>query len=441
MRSASRTGKRSLVRTVIAVAGAVSVWLVLVPPAEASWTPVNTVSAAGWQGIDAPAVAADRHGDFLLAWAACYSSTTCPQRAQARIKPPGSPMGPVVTLSPSPPQAFGVEAAADDAGDSAVVWYNLDRQVAGRRISATGSLGRLQTLSPAGAITQNPQVVSTPSGDALVVWPQFYNGGTYSLVARYFRKDGSLGPLMTLGPASGDRAAVAVDRLGGAVVAWDTLDSDYGLLARRITPGHLSPLRTIMASLPDTGYGRPSVSDDQDGDAVICFARSVTKGTVVSTHLWARRWTRTGKLGTVLHLSPGTRNVTSSSNTVASDFAGNSMAVWAQYSSSGQTLVFGRRISAAGTLGPITYLGAGDSPAVTADDYGDGLAVWQSPGPSTVLNKLYGRKISRAGGFGPKFLLSSDGRFARAASTPWGHFAVIWQQSTASWPVQARFGP
>ena len=173
---------------------------------------------------------------------------------------------------------------------------------------------------------------------------------------------------------------------------------------------------------------------------MICFARSVTRGNAVSTRLWARRWSRTGRLGTVLRLSSGTHNVTGST-TVASDIAGNSMAAWSQHGSTGQTLVFGRRIPATGTPGRITYLGVGDSPAVTVDDHGDGLAVWQSPGPYTVLNKLYGRKIARSGGFGPKILLSPNGRFAHAASTPWGHLAVIWQQSTIPWPVQARFGP
>jgi hypothetical protein len=63
MRGAGWIGKRQLVRSAIAAAGAVSVWLAMVPPAEASWSPVSTVSAAGWMGIDAPRVAADRHGD------------------------------------------------------------------------------------------------------------------------------------------------------------------------------------------------------------------------------------------------------------------------------------------------------------------------------------------------------------------------------------------
>ncbi len=156
MRGAGLTGKRQVIGSAIAAAGALSVWMVMVPPANASWTPVSTVTAAGWQSADAPLVAADRHGDFVLAWEACKSSTSCPSRAQARIKPRGGPMGPVMTLSPPAPQAFGVVAATDDAGDSAVVWYNLDNQVAGRRISATGSLGPLRTLSPPDAIADTP---------------------------------------------------------------------------------------------------------------------------------------------------------------------------------------------------------------------------------------------------------------------------------------------
>jgi len=90
---------------------------------------------------------------------------------------------------------------------------------------------------------------------------------------------------------------------------------------------------------------------------------------------------------------------------VASDFAGDSMSLWTQDGSSGRTLVFGRRISATGTLGPITYLGVGETPAVTFDDNGDGLAAWQSPGPINRPNAAYGRRTSPSGGFGTKTLL------------------------------------
>ena len=75
--------------------------------------------------------------------------------------------------------------------------------------------------------------------------------------------------------------------------------------------------------------------------------------------------------------------------------------------------------------------------------HGNGLAVWQTPGPAptNVPAKVYGRQISQSGGFGPKTLLSSDGRYASTATTPSGDISVAWQQSTARWPIQARFGP
>jgi len=126
---------------------------------------------------------------------------------------------------------------------------------------------------------------------------------------------------------------------------------------------------------------------------------------------------------------------------VASDFAGDSMALWTQNGSSGRTLVFGRDISATGTLGPITYLGVGARLAVTFDDNGDGARRLAVARPYHRPQRRLRRRISRSGGFGPKTPLSSNGLRADIASTPWGHFAVIWQQSTAPWPVQARFGP
>src|SRR5262245_52925013 len=259
MRGAGWIRKGRLAGSAIGVAGALSVWPVMVSPAEASWTPVSTVSAAGWMGIDAPTVAADRHGDFLLAWAACKPvGISCPVRAQARIKPRGGAMGPVMTLSPSDRWAFGVVAATDDAGDSAVVWGN-GSQVVGRRISATGSPGPLRILSSAGARADPPLIASTPSGDVLVAW---WPDG--SAVARYFHKDGSLGPGLGLGPSGGGPTAVAVDRLGAAVVAWGT--GDGTVEARRIAPGRMSPVRTIAAPDnpgSDLAFGGASVGVDR----------------------------------------------------------------------------------------------------------------------------------------------------------------------------------
>lgn len=382
-------------------------------------------------------MAVDRQGDSLLVWAACnMSDSGCYFQVQARIKPRGAPMGPVKTLSPLGPVASWPQVASDDDGDSAVVWEQ-DSQVMGRRISATGSLGTLQTLSSSGTIGMNPSVVVTPTGRALAVWTEIRNGGYYT-VARYFYNDGSLGPIMTLGTGSADGPAAGIDRLGMAVVSWT--ESYQRVVAERLKPGYTSPLRVIMPAEAGIGYGRVSVGDDRDGDAVISFLRSDNSGGGELPHVWARRWTRTDGLGSVLHVSPSSDNATFYS-ALATDLNGTSVVLWSRWTSPYQSDVYGRQMSPTGALGPVSHLGVGDRPALTLDDDGKGLAVWQSPGPSGVASKVYARKIWNSGGFGTKVEVSSDGGVVRTASSPWGRFTVIWQQRSYPYQIQARLGP
>jgi hypothetical protein len=438
MRRGDRIVNRHLLRTATALVGALSMWLVIVPPAEASWTPTRSVSPAGWMGQDSPTVAVDRQGDSLLVWAACDTSIPgCLFQAQARIKPRRGPMGPIKTLSPLGPVASWPQVASDDNGDSAVVWQQ-DSQVMGRRVSATGRVGALLRLSPpsSSALAINPSVVVAPRGRALVVWTEIENGSYFAL-ARYFFKDGSLGRVMTLGAGSADGPAAGMDRSGRSVVAWS--ESYQRVVARRIRPGHISRLRVIKAAVPGIGYGRVLVGDDRDGDAVISFLRSINSGNGGPAHVWARRWRHTGTLGSVLHISRSKDNVTFYS-ALATDLQGDSILLWSQRTSATQTNVFGRRISRTGRLGAITRLGVGDRPAVAVDDDGNGLAVWQSPGPPYDATKVFARKISRSGVFRPRVRLSSDGRVVRTASSPKGRFSVIWQQSSYPYRIHARFG-
>ncbi len=438
MRRGDRFVNRHLLRTATALVGALSIWLVIVPPAEASWTPTRSVSPAGWMGQDSPTVAVDRQGNSLLVWAACdISIPGCLFQVQARIKPRRGAMGPIKTLSPLGAVTAWPQVASDNNGDSAVVWEQ-DSQVMGRRVSASGRVGALLRLSPpsSSALGINPSVVVAPHGRALVVWSEIENGSYFAL-ARYFFKDGSLGRVMTLGTGSADGPAAGMDRLGRSVVAWS--DSYQRVVARRIRPGHVSRLRVIKAAVSGIGYGRVLVGDDRDGDAVISFLRSINSGNGGPAHVWARRWKHTGRLGTVLHISPSKENVTFYS-ALATDLQGDSVLLWSERTSVTRTVVFGRRISRRGRLGPITRLGIGDRPAVAVDDDGNGLAVWQSPGPPYDATKVIARRITRSGVFRRAVLLSSDGRVVRTASSPWGRFSVTWQQSSFPYRIHARFG-
>lgn len=433
-----RTRRRQLAETVLAVTAGLSTWLVMTPAAEASWSPTIGLSPAGWLGQDWPSVTVDRHGDTLLAWAACQTGQTeCVYRVQVRTRSRAGRLGPVKTISPlRSAEAAWPEAATDDDGNSAIVWENNSSQVMGRRISASGTVGPLHLLStsaPAGT----PKVVMTPTGTALAVWPEDRNGSWYE-VARYLFKNGSLGRAITLGPVVPDWPGVAVDRFGTAIVAWT--EPNGSVVARRIKPGHVSAVKQIMAPVSGIGYGMVVVSVNRGGDAVICFLRSNNTGSAEPPHVWARRWTQKGRLSAVLRISPPTGNV-HFYHVVATDFAGDSMVLWSQWTSTTQTAVFGRRISRTGSLGPIIRLGTGDRPAIAVDDDGAGLAVWQGLSDSMSVSKVYARRFSSSGSFGPLRTLSSDGRVVRVASSPLGRFSVIWQQSSYPYTIRGRFGP
>lgn len=436
MRGGYRPERRRLIliRTVAAAAvAALGAWLVvLTMPAEAAtWTSTYNVSASGWLGTDSPTVAVDRQGDALLVWTACDNSNTsgCYYQVQARIKPASGSMGSIKTLSPLGAVSAWPQAASDDDGDSAVVWEQ-DGKIVGRRISATGAVSSLRTLSTTRAM--NPSVAVEPSGRAFVVWTAIETGS--QTVGRYFAKDGTLGPEVILGGGSSDQPGVAIDRNGTAIAVWTELNDR--VVAKRVRPGYVSAPIVVVSPVYGVRYARVSVAVDRDGDAIITY-RQVHNGEL--PHVRARLLSRTGTLGSVRYVSPSTDNVTFYS-ALAMDLDGDSMVIWSRQTSTTQSEVFGRRIYRTGTLGSITRLGVGDRPAVTLDDDGDGLAVWHSPGPPYEANQVYARTISRTGVFGAADKLSSDGRVPRTDASPGGRFSVIWQQKSYPYQIRARIG-
>jgi hypothetical protein len=128
---------------------------------------VWTVSASGWRADDSPKVSVDRQGDALLVWRACDPSTpACYYQIQARRQPASGSPDSILTLSPLGADVAWPEVASGDDGDAAVVWQQ-EGHVAGRRISASGSLvGPLQTLSTS-APAINPVVAVGPEGMAV----------------------------------------------------------------------------------------------------------------------------------------------------------------------------------------------------------------------------------------------------------------------------------
>jgi hypothetical protein len=311
-----------------------------------------------------------------------------------------------------------------------VVWEQ-DGLIVGRRVSASGVIGPLRTLSPGRAMSA--AVAVEPTGRALVIW-NAVDGGSQTM-GRYFGMDGSLGPVLALGGGAMDQPAIAMDRTGTAIAAWTDLNDK--VIAKRIRPGYVSPARIVAAAGPGSTvkYARVSVGVDRDGDATIAYRRTRTGE---MPHVYARLLSRTDTFGAVLGVSPSADNV-SLYSAVATDLDGDSVVVWSRQTSRTQSDAFARRISRTGALGAVVRLGVGDRPGVAVDDDGDGLAVWHSPGPPYQATQVYARTVSASGVFGGTQQLSADGRVVRADASPGGRFSVIWQQRAHPYQIRARF--
>lgn len=434
---------------VAAVGTSVAVGLLAMAGAAlASWTPIVTVTAPGWEGLS-QTVAVDRYGDALLAWSALGFGTSGPIYAvQVRTRSRTGVLGPIETLSTPANAGPFLDAAISGDGAGVVAWASLGPgPVLARQVSASGKLGPLLTLTPPGVIAVNVTAAMSPTGEALVAWDgQDGYGSSVGTLARFISPDGTLGPVLAVGGgAFGALPRVVISSKGVATVAW----ADWsGAVARRLTPGSVSAPRVIMATGGTTSYGVGAISDDAGGDTVFAIIRvkNLSNGSQ-QISLMARVWRQGGTLGSAEQVAPSVNDLTSDV-AVATDQYGNSVLAWTNYAANQQSYVYGRRVSLTGKLSTVATLGTGFAPEAITDPAGTGMAAWQTkplPLPGGIggqLAQIYGRPFAAAtGAFGPQVTLTANGDFFDLAESPAGKIAAIWQKSTSPWPARARFGP
>jgi hypothetical protein len=426
---------------------AVPVWLGLATVASAvvlfaasaasgHWGEPRFVSAAGWSATDALALAVDRQGDALLVWEACDLRTAgCYHQVQARALARSGRLGRIVNVSELGPPVAWPKVASDDDGDSVVVWEQYGHtnwQIAARRINRSGTLGNVLMLTPDGPIGSHPQVAVAPGGRALVVWTEYHassSSGSWSTVARHVFADGSVGPPLELGGGSAEAPAVAMDRRGVAVVAW----TDFGqIVARRVGPRRVSGPRVIASGRSSRGgLAMVRVTADRDGDATISLRQSAGK----RPRVLLRHWRRGGSLGALVPVSPPA-HANGFHHALAGDLDGDSIVLWTRSLPEDRFAVYGRSISRAGRLGPVTNLGRGDFPDIALDDDGDGIAVWHHP-DDDVTDAVRRSTISGATTFGRVRKLATNGRVPQASASPNARLVVVWQLNFSPYRIQA----
>jgi hypothetical protein len=419
--------------------------LAITSDAQASWTPIVTLTASTWQG-DSPVVSADKNGDFLLAWAGINNKTPdCYSYIQLRTRSRTGSFGPVQTLTPcGPPMSFPA-VASSPGGYGIVAWVRGDNHaIQARLVSPAGKAGPVLTVTPKYNQTSTVSVAMSPTGQALVLWEgrQTQGTGPNGILGRFITPNGALGPVLEIGGGMSQTPSVVFDSTGTATVAWSDVSFSRAM-AQRITPQKtLGKTEVILAPAPataaTTSFSVPQIADDSSGDTFLVTSVNVSSTTRQVKHLVFRKWSKSGALGPAVTVANPVDDTA-----LTADGAGDTVIAWSNYVNSTTSDVYARRISHTGSLGPAVKLGTGFLPRAAVAAAGSGIITWQStPFDSGLPTKLYGRLVSAtAGSFGPLLTLTSNGMYAQVAEDAAGKFGVIWEGSTIGYRVYARFGP
>jgi hypothetical protein len=399
----------------------------VVAPARAAFSAPEKLSTPV---AEEPEAAIDANGNAIAVWSH-YDGAKW--RVQARRVASTGALGPVKTISAAGDNSLSPQIAGDPGGGAIVVWSlrrGEDRRVEAQTMSDSGRLGAVKTISSPGRNARRPRIASDANGDATVVWPQ-KRGGTWRIKARKVSSTGALGPVKTLSSATQDSEApeIASDAHGGAIAVWSQIDGrKVRIKARKISAkGRLGSVKTLSAA-GGKAY-LPQVASDARGDALVVWQAN-REGS--GWHVNARRISRTGAVGHVMTLADRAGEAQ-----VASGARGDSVAVWADLV--GRDRIQARQISATSELGPIQTLStAGRSaraPQIGIDDSGDATAVWYDyhsvNDPSDW--HLQTRQISATGALSPQQTLAiAVIRDPQIAVNGAGDAFAVWSQFTGS---------
>ena len=337
-----------------------------------AWGPIVVLTPAN-QAPRSPTVAVDDDGDAVVSWAA---STPGPNYgAYARRVSSAGTVGPLQTLSGPGVTPLGTRLAVDADGDAVVAWAETHTDGGTvpklRRLARDGSLGAEEVLSTSPARAEVPAVAVDRDGDGVVAWTN-----DWVVQARPLTASGTLGPLETVSPELSpiDRhfiANVTVDRDGDALVTWrhhTQADGSEQVWGRWLAhDGILGTVRQLTPSEhPD--ISNYSIAGTPDGDVLLAWDRFPGHA------LYLRRITPDAKLGETVPVASYGRLPT-----IRVDDAGEGIAIYQGESvlnSIGSIRV--RPVSPTGGLGPEQMLDtSGDSPTMGVGPQGGAVAAWE----------------------------------------------------------------
>ena len=423
----------------LAVAVIVLMLSVVPEAAEASWSRPRPVERSDWiVGGATTSMATARNGAAIVAWSAfpepSDGTSPPPDVVHVRRISPTGQLGSIRTLSgPDTANPIDISVALDDDGDALVTWGtwdsdNIDNcQVWARRLSRDGVAGPLVRVSTPGVYAGLPVAALTPRGQGAI---EFRQGRSNSWVLHRFSRSSRVGHRVDLDSDVGANPRLVATRDGDFVTA--TTDGNGDLRAYRLLPDNR--LRTRRIS-PDTAwsYGVSDIGADRNGTAYFTYA-ATSPDASRNTAEFVRTWGAGGRLGRARRITPRTHNVLVS--TSRTDLQGDTEIAWTRQTGSVTTALYARIWRRDGSLGPIHDLGPMQplepygvnpppKPGLAVDDDGDAVVVWSTE-PDWGHYVAWGRRIHRDGSLGGRKVMVKDhARAGRSVITPKGAARVL----------------
>jgi hypothetical protein len=389
---------RGVVAPVGVIPGLTALTVVLLAAPAAGEFQVNTYTTHTQLS---PAVAAGADGTFVVVWASdrqtqdgwfcCFGYRH--DLVGRRVSATGTPLGGEFLVSTYTLKDHGApSAAAGAAGDFVVVWRRGTLEgpegIFGRRFTASGDpLGDEFQVSASTRHThyQPPAVAADAAGNFVVVWTQAATGpGPVGVRARRFDASGSpQSEEFVVSSTSTQRpfhAVVAMDAAGGFLVAWNSRHlnaAEYAIRARHYDAAGIATPAFPVSESTSVRTGNPTLAASGD--------HFVTAWSQPDGRLMGRRVAAAGPVGPTFEVTAHSTDAA-----VAGTPDGGFTVVWTGPDTADSSGVFGQRFGAAGEpdgarfrVNAYTTLGQA-GPAIAAHADKSFLVAWTSGGPDPL---------------------------------------------------------
>jgi hypothetical protein len=400
---------------------------------------VDDAAQAGEAMTIGPVVRAGGVGCRLLGVVSC-ALLLCLLGASAAAASPA--WLPVTNLSAPGKDAFNPAVAMDGAGGTVAIWERQNATAHDLQVSTRAPGGNFSAPLELAPTANEPEVATTPSGEAVAVWRHFDAGSGNYVIQTSTRFPGgsfSVPTEISISKASAlpQSLRVAVNAAGEVAVAWvqkdpdSALDPDQFFVEASVRPagGSFSVPAVVSPSplTPGDGATGPGVALDGAGDVFVVWEYFDGTDHLVQAAVGSPG----GGFAPPLSLSPGGTDAFSPQ--VAADAGGDATAVWTQ-SDGADFIVQASTRPAGGSFsapGGLSEAGVDAlAPEIAMTPSGAATVAWTlSSGSETLL-----QAVARAAGgsFSPLEDVSTPGEsalFPDLAMNAGGDAAIAWSGS------------